>query len=104
MRRVITITAVLAVMAMASVVNADVYVNGYYRGNGSYVQPHYRSNPDGDRSNNWSTYPNVNPHTGSIGSRHYSTGDFSSVSLQRKPNLLPVYSYKGFGQVSMLGK
>ncbi|MGE6401889.1 hypothetical protein [Bacillus cereus] len=27
-------------------------VNGYYRGDGTYVKPHIRSNPDGDRSNN----------------------------------------------------
>ena len=31
----------------------DVYVDGYYRGDGTYVRPHYRSSPDGDRSNNY---------------------------------------------------
>jgi hypothetical protein len=48
---------------------ADVYVRGYFRANGSYVQPHYRSNPDGNFYNNWSTYPNVNPYTGQMGTR-----------------------------------
>lgn len=47
----------------------DVYVEGYYRRNGTYVQPHYRSAPDGDPSNNWSSRGNVNPYTGSIGTR-----------------------------------
>lgn len=31
----------------------DVYVNGYYRADGTYVQPHYRSAPDGNRFNNY---------------------------------------------------
>jgi len=46
-----------------------VYVQGYYRSNGTYVQPHYRSNPDGYFYNNWSTYPNINPYTGRMGTR-----------------------------------
>jgi len=43
---------------------ADEYVHGYFRGNGAYVQPHWRSNPDGNPYNNWSFPGNVNPHTG----------------------------------------
>src|SRR4051812_4762152 len=34
--------------------SSDVYVHGYYRKNGTYVQPHYRSTPDGIISNNYS--------------------------------------------------
>ena len=34
--------------------------------NGTYVQPHYRSNPDGNPYNNWSFPGNVNPHTGKV--------------------------------------
>ena len=45
---------------------ADVYVHGYLRGNGTYVQPHFRSNPDGDPYNNWSFPGNVNPYTGRV--------------------------------------
>lgn len=48
---------------------ADVHVNGYTRKDGTYVQPHYRSSPDGDFGNNWSTLGNINPHTGSLGTR-----------------------------------
>lgn len=33
---------------------ADVSVNGYYRSNGTYVQPHIRSSPDKIKSNNYS--------------------------------------------------
>ena len=49
---------------------ADVHVRGYYRSNGAYVAPHYRSDPDGSRANNWSTYGNVNPYTGRRGTRN----------------------------------
>lgn len=31
----------------------DVYVNGYYRNDGTYVRPHVRSAPDSSRSNNY---------------------------------------------------
>lgn len=47
----------------------DVNVNGYYKSNGTYVQPHYRSNSDGDKSNNWSTRGNINPYTGKFGTK-----------------------------------
>lgn len=49
----------------------SVYVQPYYRSNGTYVQQHYRSYPDGNFYNNWSTYPNVNPYTGRRGTRYY---------------------------------
>lgn len=59
--------AAFVLLMMASTVLGDVYVRGYYRDDGTYVAPHYRSDPDGVFSNNWSTYPNVNPYTGKIG-------------------------------------
>ncbi|MFA6280231.1 MAG: hypothetical protein WC612_05520 [Bdellovibrionales bacterium] len=31
----------------------DVYVNGYSRQDGTYVEPHYRSAPDGNPYNNY---------------------------------------------------
>lgn len=31
----------------------DVWVNPYYRSDGTYVRGHYRSSPDGIRSNNY---------------------------------------------------
>jgi len=61
----------------------DVFVRGYFRSNGTYVQPHYRSAPDGNIYNNWSTYPNVNPYTMKRGRRrsynNYS-GSYSGFS------------------------
>ena len=34
--------------------NALVYVNGYFKSNGTYVDSHYRTDPDGICSNNFS--------------------------------------------------
>lgn len=53
----------------------DGYVNGYYRSDGTYVQPHYRSQADGNPYNNYSTQGNVNPYTGNQGTRDpYNNG------------------------------
>ena len=49
-------------------VNAQSYVNGYYRQNGTYVQGYYRSNRNNTNHDNYSTRGNTNPYTGSIGS------------------------------------
>lgn len=43
---------------------SQVKVKGYYRKNGTYVQPHVRSNPDGNPYNNYSFPGNTNPYTG----------------------------------------
>jgi hypothetical protein len=32
----------------------DVYVDGYFKNNGTYVQPHFKSAPDNNPHNNWS--------------------------------------------------
>jgi hypothetical protein len=42
-----------------------VSVRGYHRRDGTYVQPHMRSASDSSYNDNWSTYPNINPYTGS---------------------------------------
>jgi hypothetical protein len=70
MKKALTITMVLGtLLVLQQAADADVYVRGYVRSNGTYVSPHFRSNPDGILSNNWSTYPNVNPYTGDIGTK-----------------------------------
>lgn len=47
----------------------DVFVDGHIRQDGTYVAPHWRSAPDGNPNNNWTTTPNVNPYTGERGTR-----------------------------------
>ena len=70
----LVVLAVLIVLGTAlQSVHAQVHVRGQYR-NGKYVKPHYRSNPDGVFSNNWSTKGNINPYTGEEGRRDAAEG------------------------------
>lgn len=60
----------LGVVAFASAVPAfagEHYVSGYTRRDGTYVAPHYQTNPNGTLMDNYSTRGNVNPHTGQLG-------------------------------------
>ena len=41
-------------------------VRGYYKQNGTYVQPHYRTSPDRNPYNNYNLPGNYNPNTGRI--------------------------------------
>jgi hypothetical protein len=43
-----------------------VWVRGYFRKNGTYVRPHFRTAPDGIPYNNFSFPGNYNPNTGKI--------------------------------------
>lgn len=45
---------------------AQVSVHGYYRSDGTYVQPHIRSSPDHNLNNNYSYPGNTNPSTGKV--------------------------------------
>jgi len=90
MNRLIKILAILVVMCVTTLTaEANVHVRGYYRRNGTYVQPHWRSNPDGNFHNNWSTYPNINPYTGAVGTRR--TPSHSGSYFWRTPS----YDYSG---------
>lgn len=58
----------LVLIAFAEPVYAkDVHVSAYTRSDGTHVQAHYRSAPDGVFDNNWSTLGNVNPYTSEPG-------------------------------------
>jgi hypothetical protein len=57
---------VLAIVTTISFAK-DTYVKGYYRNDGTYVQPHTRSAPNNSYNDNWSTSPNTNPYTGAQG-------------------------------------
>ena len=51
----VLVLAVLTVFFASSVCAfaGDVWVNPYYRSDGTYVRGHYRSSPDGIKSNNY---------------------------------------------------
>jgi hypothetical protein len=60
-------TLILGIVSSITFAQSEVYVNGYYKSNGTYVQSHYRTAPNSTINDNWSTYSNVNPHTGEVG-------------------------------------
>jgi hypothetical protein len=59
--------------------NAQAWVNGYTRKDGTYVQGHYRSDRNNTNHDNYSTSGNTNPFTGSSGSvaRDYSSDAYN---------------------------
>lgn len=57
------------VLFISTNVLADISVRGYTKGNGTYVLPHYRSDPNGSKFDNYSTKGNINPHTGEKGTK-----------------------------------
>lgn len=48
---------------------SDVWVNGYTRANGTYVEGHYRTTPNSTVNDNFSTAGNRNPYTGEWGTK-----------------------------------
>ncbi len=56
------------ICSMALTGFAQTHVKGYYRNNGTYVQPHTRSLQNSTNHDNYSTQGNVNPYTGESGS------------------------------------
>lgn len=79
MKRIIALSCLL-VLAFAAVASADQYVNGYYRKDGTYVEPHYRSDSNGTKTDNWSSTGNVNPYTGKEGTKDPYSGNTGSGS------------------------
>ena len=43
------------------------YVQPYVNKNGTYVEGHYQTNPNGTKLDNYSTQGNTNPYTGQAG-------------------------------------
>lgn len=67
MKRLVLAMALSAPVALAAPAQADNYVRGYTRSNGTYVQPHYQTAPNTTKFDNFSTKGNYNPYTGRTG-------------------------------------
>lgn len=44
-------------------------VKGHVTKKGTYIAPHKKTNPNSTERDNWTSKPNVNPHTGSAGTK-----------------------------------
>lgn len=93
MKKLITISLLSLFLATAllNIADAAVRVSGYYRKNGTYVQPHYRSNPDGNPYNNYSYPGNTNPYTGKVAGGNPDT--YLKNYYDNDSGNLPSYSY-----------
>ncbi len=89
-------SAALGIMLMASAAIADVYVRGYYKSDGTYVQPHYRSSPNSTTLDNWSTKGNINPYTGKLGTRNPYTISPSPYGRSTNPYYSPYDPYRNY--------
>jgi len=71
-------------------------VRGYYRNDGTYVQPYLRTNPDGNPYNNYNFPGNYNPNTGRItpGNPNSYLNEYYNPSPQRFPQLPQFYKFK----------
>jgi len=76
----------------SSPTNSDSkYQNGYTKSNGTYVEPHYKTNSNSTNLDNYSTNGNYNPYNGNSGSRAqdyskdaYNYGNGKSISTGPK--------------------
>lgn len=84
MKGTLALSAALASMIVAGAASADTWVNGHVRSDGTYVQPHLRSSPDGTQFNNYSSQGNYNPYTGQAGTvKPYSSPDLGSLGTTK---------------------
>lgn len=69
MRKLTTILiAFITIFSFATLfAQSNVYVNGYYKKNGTYIQPHFKTAPNSSMFDNYSTKGNFNPYTGKPG-------------------------------------
>jgi hypothetical protein len=78
MSKFVALVLCLAV-ATPAFAQSSHYVRGHVTKNGTYVAPHYQTNPDSSVLNNWSTRGNYNPYTGKAGTVDpYSSSPYSS--------------------------
>jgi len=98
--------AISAALTFSTVAEArGTYVDGYTRKDGTYVAPHYRSAPDGNPYNNYSTRGNTNPYTGEQGTvdpeRQPRSGGYDTIAPERANPYryqAPSYQTPSYGQ------
>lgn len=81
-------SAIIVSMGLINTAYADNYVNGYTRKDGTYVQPHYQTNPNSTKLDNYSTQGNSNPYTGKAGTvdpyKPSNSGGYTGYGSQRR--------------------
>ena len=81
--------ALIADVALAQ----DQSVRGYYRRDGTYVEPYHRTTPNNRLYDNYSSQGNTNPWTGERGSER---SEFSNPPSYQRSSPLNVPSYPSY--------
>lgn len=84
-----TLVLICLLAASSAVIAKDVYVDGYTKKDGTYVEPHHRSSPNSNPYDNYGTKGNSNPYTGQQGtvapdSNPYGSSPYGSQPKHRK--------------------
>ena len=90
----IVISTILALLITSSIVEArsyrssssDVHVNGYYRSNGTYVAPYYRTPPDSTKLNNYWCIDDGNCGDGYDSSSYYPYTSYPDSTTTYQPS------------------
>ena len=61
-------------------------VKGYFKKDGTYVMPHFKTAPDNSKFNNWSSKYNTNPFTGKAGTKDPYKIDYKLYSPTNSNN------------------
>jgi len=67
--RTLTFTLILVMLLSGVALAKDVYVKGYAKQNGTYMESSHRTGPNTTRNDNYSTRGNVNSYTGQSGTK-----------------------------------
>lgn len=85
MRTLIAALSLLA-LSMPSIAEDDVFVDGYTRRDGTYVEPYHRTAPDDTKTNNYSYEGNENPYNGRVGTREPGVESLFEGGADRRSN------------------
>jgi hypothetical protein len=84
---------ILTALLVTEAALADNYTRGYTRRDGTYVAPHYSTEPNAWRHDNYSGRGNTNPYTGQRGSqRHEFTNPPAYNTGRKSPSNANPYS------------
>ncbi len=99
MNRLVTILiSLISILSFKTLfAQSDVYVNGYLKKNGTYVQPHFKTAPNSSMFDNYSTKGNYNPYTGKPGwidpYSKVSSSYYSAIPYSYRPTYENLFIY-----------
>ena len=94
------LTLVITLIGVVAYSQNVVYVKGYTKKNGTYVEGHYRTKANNTVMDNFSTYPNVNPYTGEIGTKHITDNYYNTINVDYVIEKYSISNYNNYNPPS----